>query len=197
MSLIKINKKTNTTETRIELEQVATDLIMISIDNNISDHSGVFNYWRRLGSGVNPPLEIGINTNTGVLKRICFFVDSDCFKKFQLASISASEGNILVDTSIFTKKFDFIDTKGNYFVNLIDKKFICMFTEGCDAKESIVNGNIEFYFDDDKQLTGFGISNLTDSNINTIKSLLKDATVALNKNGEIVTTWSNGSGGIR
>ena len=74
------------TKTFITFEQITTEILLVSIDNDVSDQICVPSYWRLTGSGKNPPFEIGINTETEIVKRIDFFVDLDCYKKFQLES---------------------------------------------------------------------------------------------------------------
>lgn len=172
MYLTKIGKDINKSSTHVEFEKVADDLLMISVNNNTDDQSKVFSYWRVLGNGGNPPLEVGINTDTKAIKSITLFVDADCFEKFQLLCENTSQGNALVDTSVFSKKNDYVDTSGNYFVSLADKKFICKFNEQCSIKEAIVNGSIEFYVDNNDHLKGFAVDNLTEAEVRAIKSLL-------------------------
>lgn len=172
MYLTKINKDRNKTNTHIEFEKVAADLLMISFDNDINDQARVFSYWCLLGSGVNPPLMIGVNTETGTIKSITFFVDSDCFKEYQFEHKNTLPGNIMVDSSIFSKANDYVNNKGNYFVALDGNRLMCKFSEECDIKETIVNENIEFHMDNENLLRGFTINGLTDSEIEAITSLL-------------------------
>lgn len=170
MQLLKIGMNINTTRTNIKFQQMASDLLMISIDNNIDDLAGVFCYWRMRSDIVNPPLEIGINTFTKSIKNITFFVTLSCFNKFQLTSENVSEGNILVDSSIFTKPYEFVDTDENYYVSLTGNKFACKFGEKSEIKEVIVNGNIEFYVDVNEQLVGVVINNLKESELMAIRN---------------------------
>jgi len=172
MYLKQIDKDTNKTATRIEFEKVANDLLMVSVNNDINDQAQVFSYWRMLGNRGNPPLEVGVNTETGTIKSITFFVDSDCFEEFRFSNEDTLSGNILIDSSVFSKPNDYINNKGNYCVTLNSNKFMCRFNEKSDIKETIVNENIEFYVDNNNQLRGFAINNLTDSEIKTIKSFL-------------------------
>ena len=172
MYLTQIGKDANKTATHIEFEKVADDLLMVSLDNDINDQAQVFSYWRMLGNGGNPPLEVGINTETGTIKSITFFVDLDCFKEFRFPYKNILLGNILVDSSIFSKANDYVNSQGSYFVALDGNRFMCEFNEKCDIKEIIVNENIEFYMDGNNQLRGFAINKLTDSEIKKIRSLL-------------------------
>ncbi len=172
MYLTKIKKIMNTTNIHVEFEQVATNLVMISVDNDTYNQAKVFSYWRILGNGNNPPLEVGVSTDTGMIKSITFFVDIECFKELQLIVENISIGNILVNFNIFARQNDYVDTDGNYFVCLSDGKFICKFDLKCNIKESIVNGDLEFYVDENEQVIGFAINNLTESALKAVKSLL-------------------------
>jgi len=173
MYLSKISIDRNRTITQIELEKVANDLLMISVNNNIGDQSAMFSYWRILGSGGNPPLEIGINTNTKSIKSITFFVDTDCFAEFHLLCDSYTEGNIVFNTGIFCKKNDYIDTFGNYTVSLNDDKLLCIFNEQINIKETIVNDSIEYFVNNNDELQGFALNHLGEQEIDAIKSVYK------------------------
>ncbi|MHC1748067.1 MAG: hypothetical protein AB9856_06720 [Cellulosilyticaceae bacterium] len=172
MYLRQIGKDKNRTTTRLDLEKVADDLLMVSFDNDINDQAQVFSYWRMSGNGGNPPLEVGVNTETGTIKSITFFVDSACFGEIRFSNENTLFGNILIDSSVFSKVNDYINNKGNYCVTLDRNKFLCRLDEKCDIKETVTNQNIEFHIDNNGQLRGFTIDNLTDLEIETIKSLL-------------------------
>ena len=147
MFLLKTGINRNTTETNVEFEQVATDLIMVSIDNDINNQIGIYSYWRLMGSGGNPPLEVGIDTTVGTIKRIVFFIDVDCIEKFEVGEMSRITGNVLVDTGIFAKQNDYANIEGSYFVTLIGRKLFCKFCEEFNANAVISNGDIEIYLD--------------------------------------------------
>ena len=171
MYLTQIGKNENQTATHIEIEKIADDLLMVSIDNNTNDQAQVFSYWRVLGDTNNPPLEVGINTETGTIKSITFFVDINCFKEFSFSQKNELFGNILLDTNIFSRANDYITNQGNYIVALDGNRFMCKFNGNCDIKKTIVNENIEFYMDDKAQLRGFAIRRLAESELKTINSL--------------------------
>jgi len=172
MFLSKTGTSINTTKTIIEFEQIANDLIMVSVDNDINDQTKVFSYWRLKGSGENPPLEVGVNTTMGTIKRIVFFVDEDCIDQFQLENMHTSKGNALVDCGIFTRQNDYVNSEGNYFVSLIGEKLLCRFCKEFKVKEVVTNGDIEIYVDNHVQIIGFALNNLTECAIKAIKSLL-------------------------
>lgn len=172
MYLKKIGKINTTASTHVEFEKIADDLVMISVDNNTNDQASVFSYWRLRGSGVNPPLEVGVNMDTGVLKSITLFLDNDCFGEAPLKCENISNGNIRIDTDIFTKQNDFFDIDGNYFVALIGGKLMCTFNVEYNIVECVINENIEIYLDDAGQIIGFAINDLSESALKTVKSLL-------------------------
>ncbi len=174
MFLTIMQEKADTTSNNVEFELVANDLLMISIDNDTGRKIGSYSYWRLLGDGKNPPLEVGINVETNMIKEITLFVEPDYFEDFQLVCESKTEGNLIVDTSIFHKQYDFIDASGNYFVSLIDERFACKFNKECRIKESIINGNIEMYVDDCQHFIGFAINNLTETEKDVIRLLLSE-----------------------
>ena len=173
MYLTKIGKNISKTDSHVEFEKMADDLVMVSVNNDLNDRSRIFSYWRLSGDGSNPPLEIGVNNQTGAIKSITIFIDTNCFRKIPLPHSNISYGNIMVDLNIFKKIKDYVDVEGHYYAALVGKKFICIFNEQCDIREIILNQNIQFYIDNYNQLRGIAINNLTDTEVKTIKDLSK------------------------
>ena len=58
------------------------------------------------------------------------------------------------------------------FVSLVGNKFICQLSKEYTVKESIINGNIEFYVNDNESIIGFAINNLDESALRTVKALV-------------------------
>ncbi len=169
---LKINKKTIIeTVTKVDFEKVADGLLMISICNDVDDQSKIFCYWRLMGSGTNPPLEIGINTETKTIKSITFFVDADCFNSFTLSKTDFSQSDFLVNTEIFRKTNDYVDVKGQYSVSLADNKLLCIFDEKYQIKEIFKNGRIEFFLSEMDELVGFAVCSLKEYEMKEILSL--------------------------
>jgi hypothetical protein len=171
MYLSKNQVDNNETITQIEFEKVVEDLLMISIDYDTDDQSRVFSYWRLLGAGTRPPLEIGINTDRKTIKRMVLFIDADCFKEVSLRRIDVLTGNLIVGTDIFKKDNDYVDTKGNYFITATNNKLTCTFGSHNHIKEAIGNDRVKFFISHEDELCGFEIYNLNESEINSIKSI--------------------------
>lgn len=171
MFLLKTGINRNATKTSVEFEQVASDLIMVSIDNDTNNQRGIYSYWRLMGSGGNPPLEVGIDTILGTIKRIVFFIDADCIEQFKLGEICIVKGNVVVDSGIFVKQNDYVNIEGNYHVTLIDQKLFCKFCDGFNANEIILNNNIEIYLNNNEQIIGFAVDNLSESSLKMIRLL--------------------------
>lgn len=170
MYLLKKQIEMEETITQIEIEKVADDLLMISVNYDINDQERVPSYWRLLRHNQNPPLEIGINTDKGFITHMTLFVDSDCFKEFNVEGIDVLNGNVIVDTDIFKKTNDYVDTDGEYFINISDGKFICSFGLHNCIKEAIGNNKIKFLISHSDELCGFEIYDLTKSEFDNIKS---------------------------
>lgn len=171
MFLTKIGTSRNITKTRVEFEQIATDLIMLSIDNDIDNQTVICSYWRLKGNGGNPPLEIGIDTTSGTIKQIIIFIDTDCIESFEVGEICKVKGNVLVDTGIFVKQNDYVNVEGSYFVTIIGGKLFCRFCEEFNANKIILNGDIEIYLDNNEQIIGFAVDNLPESSLKMIEML--------------------------
>ena len=171
MYLLKNNIITDETITQIKLEKIADDFLMISVDYDTDDHSRVFSYWRLLGNCENPPLEIGINTDRKTIKSINFFVDIGCFKAENYELLDMLSGNITVDTDVFKKKNDYVDTEGEFFITVSSNKLICVFGLHNRIKEAIGNDRIKFLINNDNELCGFEIYNLSENDIKDIKAM--------------------------
>lgn len=109
----------------IDFEKVASDLLMISIENSPS-HNGL-SYWRLTGMKNIPPLEIGVDYENGGLVNITFFVDLSCIKNEKVLHADYHQGNIMIDTNIFQKVNDYVDINETYEIYIQDKKCVCMF----------------------------------------------------------------------
>jgi hypothetical protein len=171
MYLIKNRIEQCETITRVELEKIAHDCVMISINYDYNDTSGVPSYWRLLGTKPNPPLEIGINTYQKTIKRMTFFVDADCFKELSLGETVMINGNVIVDTDIFKKENDYVDTDGKYFVEITDNTLTCVFGTHNYIKERIGNDRIKFLISHNDELCGFEIFNLDESEVENLQSI--------------------------
>lgn len=171
MFLLKEKTLSGVTFTQVEFEKVADDLLMISIINDINDQSTVPSYWRLLGRGTYPPLEIGINCDKGTIKTLTIFVDSDCFDNLSIQDTGCIKGNIKIDTKVFNKKNDYIDIIGEYSVSLDGNRFICIFGMKQNIKETIYNDRIGFLTNTSSEFIGFIIDNLQNSEINVVESV--------------------------
>jgi len=155
-------------------EMVADTLLMINISNNAlkgTDILSIPSYWRLVGREVNPPLEVGINTQYKIISKITIFVDVDCMRDIELQNGEAKVANILINTDIFRKVNDFINVNGQYYVSLIGNTLICLFGNDCKISRKYVNGQIEFLSDETDSLCGLVIGSLNESDEKKLMSL--------------------------
>jgi hypothetical protein len=153
------------TITHIELEKIAHDCVMLSINFDHNDTSGIPSYWRLLGAKPNPPLEIGINTSQKTIKRMTFFVDANCFKELRVEGAVIINGNIIVDTDIFKKENDYVDTDEKYFVTISNNVLVCVFgTHNC-IKERVGNERIRFFINHNDEVCGCEIHGLSEDEL--------------------------------
>lgn len=164
--------KSETTPT-VSFEKVASDLLMISIDNKSTNQASLLSYWRLLGKGDNPPLEVGINTVEKTIKSITFFIDPSNFKSNAKLEIATEKGNPIVDIYIFSKENEYVDEKGLYFVSIQNNIFSCVFDSGPSAKLIVKNGRVGFLINEIDELCGVQICDLSQNEIMTISSLSK------------------------
>ena len=171
MYLIRTKTKNKETKTKVEFEKVAEDLLLVSVDYDVSDQSRVFSYWRLLGTGGNPPLEIGVNKKNKTIKSITAFIDNDCFENVNIERINILSGNISVDTEIFKKDNDYFDIEGKYLITLSTNNMICIFNENNNIKEAVGNNRISLFLNDNNELCGFNIYDLNEDEMEIIKSI--------------------------
>ena len=112
MLLIKKRVVSSPIKINILFEKVADDLLMISLVN--SDYKGIPSYWRLTNVVGIPPLEIGIDCQDGFISNVTFYVDGLAIKMGEEINIPPLYGNVIVDTSIFTKINDYIDVNQTY-----------------------------------------------------------------------------------
>ena len=170
MRLLEDVEMTLNTVVSVEFEKMADDLLMITINNDIKNETRIFNYWRLLGNGQNPPLEIGVDDDKMIIHSITVFVDRDNFTKVKNFNGTIKSGNIIIDTNLF-QKHRYVDVEGLYYVFLNDRAFTCMFNDIANIKERVLNGRVEYLITNNNEVCGFSICNLDNKELDMIKSL--------------------------
>ncbi|WP_080872127.1 hypothetical protein [Oceanobacillus timonensis] len=169
--LKKIGNKNTETSNEIAMEKVVEDLLMISIKLDKQNMKDYYDYWRFIKTGRVPPLEIGVDSSDGSIQTIVFYIDSAFFVNMQEEIMNQEKkGLIFTDTSIFKKQNDYIDNDEQYYLFFKDKDLICSFTKDFQPEECYKNDRIKLYINDN-QIIGFAISDLSDTEIETIKSV--------------------------
>jgi hypothetical protein len=154
----------------VEFEKMADDLLMITINNDIKNEKRIFNYWRLIGNGQNPPLEIGVDSDKKIIHSITVFVDRENFTEEKKLNGTIKSGNILIDTDLFQND-RYVDAEGLYYVFLTDRAFTCIFNDIDDIRERVLNGRVEYLITNNNELCGFSICNLDNKELDVIKSL--------------------------
>ena len=170
MYLIKKSIDSKKTKMDIYFEKVADDLLMISITNQMQ-YDGILSYWRLTKVTQMPPLEIGIECKNGCVISTTFFMDMSCVKKQESIDIHRNKGNVLVDTTMFTKVNDFVDVYQGYEIDIQDDKLICMFGKVDELIQAYRNDRFEIYVDSSNQIIGFAVCDLGEAEIDIINSL--------------------------
>ena len=168
--IAEINKEKNV---KIDFEKVVDDLLMISIGISEENEKGVLNYWRLTKARDIPPLEIGISVIDGFIYSIVFYVDSDFFQaesRYYYTDFE-KQGCVVIDTSIFKKKNDYIDIRKSYRLFLDNDRLLCGFNEETSPNQIVKNNRLGIWLVDN-QIIGFEIYNLSQSEILEIKSIM-------------------------
>lgn len=155
----------------ITFEKVADDLLMISLVN--PEYKGIPSYWRLTNVVGIPPLEIGIDCQNGFISNVTFYVDGLAIKNGEDINIRPLEGNIIVDTGIFTKVNDYIDVNQTYDIYYYENKLICSFEKTKEIAKSFKNDRTEMFVDCNNQIIGFSICDLSRDEKNLINSIME------------------------
>lgn len=158
------------TKVNVNFEKVVDDLLMISIINE-PQNDNVLSYWRLTKVQGIPPLEIGINSKNNYLASITFYIDSTYIVEHDRVNVIVEEGNVLVDSSIFTHINEYIDIYHNYSVQIQNDRLVCFFENVSTPMQAYRNNRLEVYIDAERKIIGFAICDLTDEQMDMINSL--------------------------
>ena len=170
MYLKKIDSKNIENKNQVLMEKVVDDLLMISIKIDSNKNKDYYDYWRLTITTGIPPLEIGIDSTDGSIQNIVFYIDSNYFKDSICNTPHENHGVVLVDTSIFKKKNDYVDLDDEYYVFFNDKDLICSFIDHFNPDEYYIINRIKIFVKSNL-IIGFAISNLSSKEIEMLKSV--------------------------
>ena len=154
----------------VNFEKVADDLLMVSITNQLENHQPP-SYWRLTKVNEVPPLEIGLNRQQGVISCITLFIDGLNISEIDDYNMSMIEGNVIVDTSIFTKENDYYDVEKSYDISVSNDRFICLFDSIKENTIAFRNGRVEIFVDSNNNIIGLSVCDLSKDENNMIKSI--------------------------
>lgn len=170
MFLMKKELVTSKSKINISFEKMAADLLLISLSNE-GHNQGILSYWRLTKVVGIPPLELGIDCQEGFISSITLFVDGLSITEREDINIPLSEGNILVDNSIFTKVNEYIDVEQAYNIYCCKNKLVCSFVKIKEFKKAFRNDRVEIFVDCNNQIVGFSICDLSKDEKDLINSI--------------------------
>ena len=145
----------------INIEKFDDSLVMIAVTD--VDLKAPLCYWRVDPTNIVdiPPLEIGVDYDCCMIKSFTIFIDLNdiCYRHIDERNVI--QGDVLIDTSPFTKPVDFIDIRQAYHIYESDNKLICWFGEKSNYVDRVDSGVMELYFNSANELIGialYGIS---------------------------------------
>jgi len=160
------------TEINVTIENVAEDLLMITINCNHSNKNVIPSYWRLTDVCGIPPLEIGINKESGELENITFYAERRQFKHYNLCDSATINGKVIVETSIFKKTNDYVDLHQGYYISLHKDCLSCVFDNtDTDHIQGVQNNRLKLYTNERNEIIEFSIYNLSSKDIEKIDSL--------------------------
>ena len=169
MLLTKTGLDASVSKISISFEEIADDFLMVSLINN--NNCRIPSYWRLVKKVGMPPLEIGINCDNGHISNITFFVDSLTKSDINDDSVSIIDGNVIVDTSIFTKTNEYIDVFREYNVYYTNNKLVCLFSNQDNISGIFRDNRFEIYVDNNEQIMGFSICDLSENEKKLVDNL--------------------------
>ena len=144
----------------ISVEKFADDLIMISVVNE--DYKcEVPSYWRLTKTFGNPPLEIGVDCQSGLIVGITAFISEVLSSESFVNTIVPISDDVIVDTSIFSKTNDYIDVDQGYKVYINDVKMMFCFGDNQEPEKIFRSDRLELYIDNYNQIIGFSLCDLS------------------------------------
>ena len=173
MLLIKKGLVTSKIKVNIIFEKVAEDLLMISLVD--PEFKGIPSYWRLTKVAGMPPLEVGIDCQDGLISNVTLYVDGLAIKNGEDINAPQSDGNIIVDTSIFTKVNDYVDVNQTYDICCCENKVICSFENAKEIVNSFRNDRVEIFVDCNDQIAGFSICDLSKDEKDLINGIMESA----------------------
>lgn len=162
----------------VNLEKFGKDLLMLSVNLSSEDRKSIPSYWRitnlnGLQSSENeiPPLEIGIDTNSGKISNITLFINN--FTKIceEQSDYMEKNGDIILNTNIFMEENDYIDSYDGYKIFLLNRGILCKFDFCKDYLESYIIKNLVIHINEKREVCGFAITKLTIEEIKMIESI--------------------------
>lgn len=154
----------------VNFEMIADDLLMVSITNQIVSQR-VPSYWRLTKTNGIPPLEIGIDCQQGMISNITLFIDGTSISEINGGDRPMIEGNIIVDTSIFTKENDYYDVDKSYNISICNDRLICSFEAINENTIVFRNDRIGIFVDSNNCIIGFSVCDLSEAEKNMIHSI--------------------------
>ena len=164
-------------DVEIKFEKIGESFLLVSVDYNSDSRESVErseapSYWRLVVGRNIPPLEIGINTETKKISRMAFFADRCEFSEIETPYTSKCQGEVVVDTDIFKRRYDFVDVNGDYSVTLCNGRLICLFDRFSESLGIVEGKRLGFLIDKRYSLCGFVIKDLSEEEIRLLESLL-------------------------
>lgn len=164
-------------DVEVKFEKIGESFLLVSVDYDSDslesvEKSEVPSYWRLVVGRNIPPLEIGINTETKRISRMAFFADRCELSKIETPYVNGYQGEVVVDTDIFKRRYDFVDVIGDYSVTLCNGRLICLFDNYCASLGIVEGEKIGFIIDKRYSLCGFVIKDLSEQEIRLLESLL-------------------------
>lgn len=164
----------DTFESNVEFDIISDDLLIVMVQKAIPSKGGVHGYWRLTGYETNdiPPLEIGIHYIEQSIDNITFFISKGMITGSSSIELPTVEGSVLIDNSIFSKEYDFVDIDETYNVSLQDNKLLVCWDDIDDSSKAFRNQRVEIYVNEQNCIIGFAILDLTCCELELIKKYI-------------------------
>lgn len=155
------------------VENISAELILISIE--LKGHELSFDarpYHWRCDFGDFPPLDISLDSETGLIKEVTIFIRKKDIKitdKSKKLDLSVLKGYPSFDTSIWEENEYYMDNNLKVDISLSNRDMSILIQSKSPVQILTVNEALDIYFDNQNVFTGFVIKNLADNELNLLK----------------------------
>ncbi|MBR3463085.1 MAG: hypothetical protein IKH20_10445 [Clostridiales bacterium] len=147
-----------------------TDHVSILIDNKTHEYEAPSRWSLTKGCGMYPIIVV-VDCKNRLISRITASLTKIMTSKLFVPLDNSQNGDVIVDTSVFTNFNDHINVLHGYSVFIHEGHLIFCFGDNPKPAKTYRNGRLELLIDNCNQIVGFSICDLTEDEIMMLNSI--------------------------